>query len=66
MADDYIERKFEDYQARKAAWEKSRRLGLNKKKIGGAPSTETPEQAAAEYDDKGTLVVDDTLVREDD
>ena len=27
MADNYIERQYEQYEARKAAWEKARKLG---------------------------------------
>lgn len=38
MADNYIERQYEQYQARKAAWEKSRKHKANKK-----PATRRPE-----------------------
>lgn len=32
MADNYIERQYEQYEARKAAWEKARKLGKKKVK----------------------------------
>ena len=32
MADNYIERQYEQYEARKAAWEKARKLGKKKLK----------------------------------
>ena len=67
MADDYIERKFEEYQARKAAWERKRRLGLDKKKAAPTPpATETQESVVHEYDDRELPAVDDTLLQEDD
>lgn len=31
MADNYIERQYEEYEARKAAWEKARKFGKKKK-----------------------------------
>ena len=31
MADNYIERQYEQYEARKAAWEKARKLGKKAK-----------------------------------
>lgn len=37
MADNYIEKQQEQYEARKAAWEKAKKLG--KKKITSATST---------------------------
>lgn len=30
MADNYLEEKFESYEARKAAWEKARKLGKHR------------------------------------
>lgn len=33
MADNYIERQYEQYEARKAAWEKARKLGKKKLKM---------------------------------
>lgn len=30
MADNYLENQYEQYQARKAAWEKAKRNGVNK------------------------------------
>lgn len=35
MADNYIEKQQEQYEARKAAWEKARKLGKKKKKTSG-------------------------------
>lgn len=32
MADNYLEKQMEQYQARKAAWERERKLGKTKKK----------------------------------
>ena len=32
MADNYLERQREQYEARKAAWEKAKKLGKKKKK----------------------------------
>lgn len=32
MADNYLERQYEQYEARKAAWEKARKLGKKKTK----------------------------------
>ncbi|MCE8871923.1 hypothetical protein K0F12_20385 [Bacteroides fragilis] len=34
MADNYIERQYEQYEARKAAWEKARKYGKNSQKNG--------------------------------
>ncbi len=31
MADNYLERQYERYEARKAAWEKARKLGLGRR-----------------------------------
>lgn len=33
MADNYLERRYEDYQAKKAAWERSQKLRNLKKRI---------------------------------
>lgn len=41
MADNYLEKQYERYEARKAAWEKARKLG--KKKTGIASLTETKQ-----------------------
>ncbi|MEG2515007.1 MAG: hypothetical protein RSA92_06690 [Bacteroidaceae bacterium] len=32
MADNYLEKQYAQYEAKKAAWEKARKLGLTKKK----------------------------------
>lgn len=32
MADNYLEKQYESYQARKAAWEKAKKLGKKKQK----------------------------------
>ena len=39
MADNYLEKQYAEYEAKKAAWEKARKLGLIKKK-----PTETTQQ----------------------
>ena len=41
MADNYIEKQRADYEARKAAWEKAKRLGIHKPKT---KKTETKKQ----------------------
>lgn len=33
MADNYLERRYEDYLVKKAAWERAKKLGILKKKI---------------------------------
>ncbi len=37
MADNYLEKQYESYQARKAAWERERKLGIRKKKSASSP-----------------------------
>ena len=52
MADNYLEKQMEQYQARKAAWEKERKYGkrkatgtpLNKPKQPGATTTENKKE----------------------
>lgn len=43
MADNYLEKQRDEYEARKAAWEKERKFGVSKKKQVGAtqPKTKT-------------------------
>ena len=40
MADNYIERQYEQYEARKAAWEKARKYGKMKTNITHSAKTE--------------------------
>lgn len=42
MADNYIERQYEQYEARKAAWEKARKYGKKKTGITHPARTEQP------------------------
>lgn len=48
MADNYLERQYERYEARKAAWEKARKLGLGRrpaaKRAQPAPRTAGQEE----------------------
>lgn len=37
MADNYLEKQYERYQARKAAWEKERKYGKKKKSVHPRP-----------------------------
>lgn len=51
MADNYIEKQYEQYQARKAAWEKERKYG--KKKIKSTtPSKPQQPESSTEGDKK--------------
>ena len=40
MADNYLENQYEQYQARKAAWERERKYGKKKKKSASLAATE--------------------------
>lgn len=53
MADNYLERQYEQYEARKAAWEKSRRQG---KKKAASPRKPQPKPTAEDTD--GTPATD--------
>lgn len=46
MADNYIEKQYEQYQARKAAWEKERKYGKKKAKSTVTPKPQQPENSA--------------------
>ena len=48
MADNYIERQYEQYEARKAAWEKARKYGKKKTGITHPARTEQPGQTTTE------------------
>lgn len=48
MADNYIERQYEQYEARKAAWEKARKYGKKKTNITHASKTEQAVLTTAE------------------
>lgn len=43
MADNYIEKQYEQYQARKAAWERERKLGKKKTKSTTPSKPQQPE-----------------------
>lgn len=43
MADNYLERQYEDYEKRKAAWEKAKRLGKVQPKKPHTTATTSPE-----------------------
>lgn len=53
MADNYIERQYEQYEARKAAWKKAQKLGTGKV---SKPGTSSPEQPLTEYHNKRVFV----------
>lgn len=48
MADNYLEKQYAQYEAKKAAWEKARKLGLLKKK----PVSSTHIQQVSKPDEK--------------
>ena len=48
MADNYIERQYEQYEARKAAWEKARKYGKKKTGITHPARTEHPKLSIKE------------------
>ncbi|MBR4840459.1 MAG: hypothetical protein IK005_08275 [Paludibacteraceae bacterium] len=54
MADNYLERRYEDYLVKKAAWERAKKLGILKKKINGGhtPSKETLPNQESEKKEK--------------
>lgn len=65
MADNYLEKQYESYQARKAAWEREKKLG--KKRAHHAPS---PKVAMPDVTDEGGqeqpyVNNDDNLVEND-
>lgn len=49
MADNYIEKQYEQYEARKAAWQKAQKLGAGKV---SKPASSHPEPSGTEYCDK--------------
>ena len=57
MADNYIERQYEQYEARKAAWEKARKYGKKKTGITHPARTEQPGQTT-------TIIIKEYLLRE--
>lgn len=46
MADNYIEKQREQYEARKAAWEKAKKLGKNKSKTISSSSKASSSKAS--------------------
>lgn len=53
MADNYLEKQYAQYEAKKAAWEKDRKLGLVKKK------PVTPTQQVPKPDEKPGAIKED-------
>lgn len=51
MADNYLENQYEQYQARKAAWEKAKKNGVKKTII---KPTEKPEQSVPKVEEKNS------------
>lgn len=51
MADNYLEKQMEQYQARKAAWEKERKYG-KRKTSGASPSKPKQPEAATDKSEK--------------
>lgn len=43
MADNYLERHYEEYEAKKAAWEKAKRLGKIRPKLTAKPASAKPK-----------------------
>ena len=54
MADNYLERHYEEYEAKKAAWEKAKKLGKIRPKLAPKPISATPQNTsnATEQSDK--------------
>ena len=52
MADNYLEKQSEEYEARKAAWEKERKLGIRKPIIHSVPKTEQPDKSTVKTGEK--------------
>jgi hypothetical protein len=54
MADNYLERHYEEYEAKKAAWEKAKKLGKIRPKLTPKPTSATPQNTsnATEQSDK--------------
>ncbi|MBO7593397.1 MAG: hypothetical protein J6T12_00335 [Salinivirgaceae bacterium] len=44
MADNYLERHYEEYEAKKAAWEKAKKLGKVRPKKTVQPKTDAPKK----------------------
>ena len=45
MADNYLERHYEEYEAKKAAWEKAKRLGKIRPKLATKPASAAPKKS---------------------
>lgn len=60
MADNYIERQYEQYEARKAAWEKARKYGKKKTGITHPARTEQPGQTTTD-----PIIIKEYLLREE-
>ncbi len=53
MADNYLEKQYAEYEARKAAWEKARKLGKKKTNAVSSPTkTEQSPKTTSENDKK--------------
>ena len=61
MADNYLENQYEQYQARKAAWERERKYGKKKKSVHPRPLPQQDADDVApnpEEDNGGTPCID--------
>lgn len=67
MADNYLERQYASYEARKAAWEREKRLGKKRAHRVHTSSAEGSNIAPASYDGGDELPIrnDDNLVTND-
>lgn len=61
MADNYLERQYASYEARKAAWEREKRLGKKRAHRVHSSSTEESSSTSASYD-----AGDELPIRNDD
>lgn len=52
MADNYLENQYEQYQARKAAWERERKFGKKKKSVRPRPLPQPDEESTESYPDE--------------
>ena len=66
MADNYLEKQFASYEARKAAWEREKRLGKKRAhKVKAAPTEEATGESE-EYDVEQPIIRNDDNLTEND
>lgn len=66
MADNYLEKQFASYEARKAAWEREKRLGKKRAhKVKAAPAEEATAESE-EYDVEQPIIRNDDNLTEND